>query len=605
MEPSLYIVIDHQQHGGSPQSARERKLLTRGLVSIGKRAGHLAQGSRLLVKHRGSEGRVIVDPDATLVEDRGAYFIKSALLSQHIDNVGAEPDHRYIALFVEGTQVEARCIAEFWDDAFFADVEAPDPTLRLSSYELPPSSQRPSLIDTHRIVAALYRAASGRDPELYAVHSSRFLGAPHVLRSLLTHIQTLRTSDSINFTIQTKKIADHLRPLLLNVEGPGGIRRLEKSHLQLWASVQGKRFSFLDGGMSAIPGFGAVGPSAFRVGVYTVRPGDTDPSVREHWKLTSHVLADMIQPPLENSEFPDPKRLQEAARYIIEPLVALAHADSHPPIEALFLHGPLINQFLTYDEGDPYYLPPLDSAFLSSYHINREELLRTILDIPKNTSNEPMWNTFMALYGHIASRLYNHQTPMIGVIERAPGRAIIKSLLALLETHRVIDHRFTTAVIGLLDRHDITDNFLFGCILHEGEYLEPLLIDKNPAHRARERWQPVVRQYPHPYATILKSEETNFPFRVELNAAANLKHAFITDVLYHTARLLPNYAFPVGIDIADKYAKIPEWITRGAAAELSASVLRRAFRTGDVRVIAQVRKLLARTGRDFFFRPRP
>ena len=32
--------------------------------------------------------------------------------------------------------------------------------------------------------------------------------------------------------------------------------------------------------------------------------------------------------------------------------------------------------------------------------------------------------------------------------------------------------------------------------------------------------------------------------------------------VYLYSRLLPNYGFPVGLDIADKFAHVPNWMTR-------------------------------------------
>ena len=78
----------------------------------------------------------------------------------------------------------------------------------------------------------------------------------------------------------------------------------------------------------------------------------------------------------------------------------------------------------------------------------------------------------------------------------------------------------------------------------------------------------------------------------------------IMSLIYHTALLLPNYAFPVGIDIADKYAKIPDWLSKGISARLTANILNRVLQTGNDRILRQVRQLLARSPRDFFFRPK-
>jgi hypothetical protein len=75
-------------------------------------------------------------------------------------------------------------------------------------------------------------------------------------------------------------------------------------------------------------------------------------------------------------------------------------------------------------------------------------------------------------------------------------------------------------------------------------------------------------------------------------------------LLYHMSLLLPNYAFPVGIDIADKYVKIPDWLSKGVSASLTAAVLKKLLKSGDERALIQVRRLLALAPRDFFFRPK-
>jgi hypothetical protein len=209
----------------------------------------------------------------------------------------------------------------------------------------------------------------------------------------------------------------------------------------------------------------------------------------------------------------------------------------------------------------------------------------------------------MAVYAYIMLALQRHSVPVIGVVERVAGRSVTTAVLNALREDRAIDDSYVKRVGAILDRYDIKDDFLFGCVLQAGEYLSPIRVDKNLVRRARDRWQPVVRQYPQPLATMLKCEDTRFPFRVECNEVAGQQHADVVRLLYHTARLLPNYAFPVGLDIADKFAKIPDWISRGISAEVSAVILRRAVKTGDPRVVAQVRQLLARTPRDFFFRP--
>jgi hypothetical protein len=53
----------------------------------------------------------------------------------------------------------------------------------------------------------------------------------------------------------------------------------------------------------------------------------------------------------------------------------------------------------------------------------------------------------------------------------------------------------------------------------------------------------------------------------------------------------------------DKYAKVPDWLSRNISARLAATVLNKAMAEGDSRLVAQIRQLLAHTPRDFFYRP--
>jgi hypothetical protein len=156
-----------------------------------------------------------------------------------------------------------------------------------------------------------------------------------------------------------------------------------------------------------------------------------------------------------------------------------------------------------------------------------------------------------------------------------------------------------------LSRYEIGDELLFGCMLEEGEYLTPLELRKNFRHRAHDRWQLVVEQFPRVSATMIKCSATNFPYRVEMTVSPDeAEMETRMSLLYHMSLLLPNYAFPVGIDIADKYARIPDWLSKGVSARLTATVLKRILETGDARMLMQVRRLLAMSPRDFFFRPR-
>jgi hypothetical protein len=131
-----------------------------------------------------------------------------------------------------------------------------------------------------------------------------------------------------------------------------------------------------------------------------------------------------------------------------------------------------------------------------------------------------------------------------------------------------------------------------------------VVIAKNPVNRAHDRWRLVVQQYGNPAATMIKLDDGTFPVRVERNNSATTQIDRVIAVVYHTARLLPRYAFPVGLDIVDKYAKVPDWISRAYSTAGAAALLRRAIEENDdPHFVSTVRRQLAGQPRDFFFRP--
>jgi len=75
--------------------------------------------------------------------------------------------------------------------------------------------------------------------------------------------------------------------------------------------------------------------------------------------------------------------------------------------------------------------------------------------------------------------------------------------------------------------------------------------------------------------------------------------------VYLYSTLLPGYAFPVGLDIVDKFAKIPQWLT-DAYGKLIKYHLREQLYLGEI-TDEQLRKIIIQalyaTQRDWLFRP--
>ena len=581
------------------ETPQNDKRLKRNLYPLGKSIEHLQPDCKVLVKFKGPAGKLVMDPEGRIVRDKGLHCLESKELCRFFSENLRED---LVVLFVEGTPGDARCVVQPLDSIWLDLIEEEDPTLRLASYDLPPIDV--TTVVAERIVSKFYRTLGDDCPELFGMHLSRFLDSPHILTPLFAHVLSLRSEDNLNFVVELKKVAEQIRGLLKEHGKSVRIDSFETSHIDLWSDMEGKRVAFLDGGVARIPSLARLEPLAMRVGLYTVVPGESRMDEREKWSMDPFVIGDLVDPKRPITEDTDRKRLLEAARYTFEPLTALSSLNKDRSIAFLLIHGPLVNQFAMYDEGEPNFIPALDPKFLRGYGVTEEAVDASVDDIPRDfQDNSFLWNHFMAVYTHIMKLIHHHSKPIVGVVERGIGRSLTRAVLSALEEDRVITQAYRKRIDFILDRYDISDDFLFGCILRPGEYVTPLPVRKNLERRARQHWQPVVRQLPSPWATMVKTSETTFPFRIEMNKAAVNQAKLLIRLVYHTSRLLPRYGFPVGLDIADKYAKIPDWIARGISGEMSASVIRRAINTGDPRVVAQVRQLLARTPRDFFFRP--
>jgi hypothetical protein len=152
-------------------------------------------------------------------------------------------------------------------------------------------------------------------------------------------------------------------------------------------------------------------------------------------------------------------------------------------------------------------------------------------------------------------------------------------------------------------KYRLTDPILFSMILSVGEYFGPISVDKQgPNHKRPEYWKPKIAQYPPAHVAYMSITADSLPIRIEaLNAVA--KGARETDLIFHMSRLLPGYAFPVGLDIVDKYAKVPNWMSRSVTAAHATALLKKALRSGDPKIISFAKRVLSTKGRDWLFRP--
>lgn len=582
----------------------EKLVADKRLFPLGHTSGFLTATTDVQVKFYGPDRKLIVADEAKIEQVKETFCLKLAndVLAAAVRRLA---DSEYLLVVFEGTAERASVLLCFAgrDDRVFEVLEEQNPALRLAACDLPPGES--TVVDVPVVRAALYNLLAKKEPELFSVSAHRFLATPHVLTHLFAQVMSLASADNISYISTLRVIADQLRSLL-----KPRIRRVAKDHQKLWAEFYGERIAFLDGGVSRIVGLPGTEPMGIRVGIYTVTPGERDPQNRESWDLASYVTGDVVNDRsliTDESYRTDGKRLQEASRYILEALRALLYIESvgAERLRLLLVHGPLQNAFMVYDENEPSYVPGVSKEFLSSVGIHQQDVTSSVADIPKNGSGKLLWNGCIPVYLYIIKRLWSAAIPTIGVVEHAPSASLTWAVIDGLVKEGAIPGSTGKKILDRIRRYEIGDELLFGCILEEGEYLQPFEMRKNFSRRAHDLWKPVVGQFPKVNATMVKCSATNFPYRIEMPVIPE-SHELEARVslLYHMSLLLPNYAFPVGIDIADKYVRIPDWLSRGVSDHLTASVLKKILEKGDTRMLMQVRRLLALSPRDFFFRPK-
>ena len=579
-------------------SATHRDYAKKGLP-LGNRQLFLERHTSVTAK-ASINGKILIDRAARVDVRNDQVSLVSKLVTK-ILSMANPPE--YILLFVEGGSNVARVIVVDADDGLFTDFEQSHSTQSLTRYDLPPSSAT-ALDAPQTLLGKIYQFLSARNQDLFAQRTDRFLRDPHILTQMLSHVMGLASESQIDYISHLRILADAIRDHLIAGKR---IHSIERNHRHTWEHFIGHNITFADGGMSRIIGLRGADPMGIRVGMYTVVPGEDNLTERERWRVYSYCIGDVLTDRLSfdsDSAVVDRKRAQEASRYILEPLSFLRLLNEGENPDLAFLHGPIQNAFETYDEQDPNYTPGVNEKVLEALGITKTEVC-SMSDIPLDRKGRTMWNQCIPIYLYTMKRLAGLRFPIAGVVERSGGDAYTYALLGSLVADGTMASGVRAEILRIVRTYDVGDEFLFGCVLNEGEYITPVPLRKNRSHRAHDNWRSIVGLFPEITATILKTSPNAFPFRVEMANSQSAETVRGTmKLLYHTALLLPNYAFPVGLSIVDNYARVPDWLSRGVSATLASSVLSKAMQTGNRDKVQQLRQLLARSPRDFFFRPR-
>ncbi len=411
------------------------------------------------------------------------------------------------------------------------------------------------------------------------------------------------------FLDTVEQLASQLRMVLLRT---GGIVCLKKDHSSLWKRIAGQQIGFVDGGMANLAMVGAA-PVAVRVGGYVVRPGDRSPQ-REHFNVLKKLISELYAGPdggIYDGSFPDSGALRDAARICVEAAGGVRLLHDYRGMRYVFLHGALVSPVSRYTDVMK------DGKTLHGFPNFSRSALKELL--PGEIPGSARESNFISVYLRELETLATSETIVAGVVEReSHTTSVIQAVLNNLNDEDIRPllptppAQWKAWFRGAIDPGSsengegprITDPLLFRCVLEPGEILSPLPINRNDLRRAPEAWKDKIVQYPQPYVSYLQVMEWSAPIRIELFKKDTPRFLDIAELVLHCALLLPRYAFPVGLDIVDKFAHIPDWMSRPVNTLTAVQALKRALDQGDTKLFDVLRRLLCGSEREWILRPR-
>ena len=471
---------------------------------------------------------------------------------------------------------------------------------------------------------------------------------PHLLMKLAENALTVAESLRDNYFKNTAKFVVALRKAMY-LAGEG-----QRSDSPLttypvgdieWSQFQNEVVTFIDGGIGRVQISSQV-PILLRVGSYCVRTGERRLTEREQFGYYPVILGDLEGGSKERKDFPD------IVRITAELLGGLSALERTPDLNVLMFHGPLVYLIGGYAGHTPFTEKDID-LFLHQYasdpavagQLKEKFLHEAFVDIyPQMTDRadewvqrrlfEPLaWIAFLYRQLIQEARKRKPMPLIVGVVERGELREFSERVLLERVFHglrakgrldyfnQMYGRSDLKSPKSLLDKLGYTDALLLAMLLRPGEYSEPWQISKYDGLRQGNvslpgesgtsvvnfsPLKPGSAGFPNVIGCYVHVSETTEPIRVEMFEEFG-KHQLAEAVrrVYLYSRLLPGYGFPVGLDIADKFAHVPAWLT-DAYGKLIRYHLGVSLQRGEISD-AEMRRILVQaiymTHRDWLFRP--
>jgi len=426
---------------------------------------------------------------------------------------------------------------------------------------------------------------------------------PHILAEMIQTASQLSAGVQLEFFEVVARLAEELRAVLRAAKL---IREIPFDHKAFWPLMRGKSVASIDGGMANIQTLGSA-PIAIRVGVFHVTPG-VEGDEREDFRVVTQLVDELYaEAPagVYAGWFRDRSALRDAARIATETAAAVAVLEQEPKPKFLLLHGALVNPASRYSDETADH-----GQIIAEWPAFNPSALRMLLPNEKALP-EGQNAKFIPVYRRQLQELWESDVAICGVVER-PGAttSVTRELVLALPDDAIATHislppsQWKREFLTAAETFGITDRLLMHCVLFENETTVPIAVDRNEEHKAPAHWRSVIRTFPKPYVAFMLPSDRAPPLRWEIFDRGLEQFEEFASLLLHSSKLLPGYAFPVGLDIVDKFAKVPNWMGKPISARLAAEVLRRAMESGDASVSNAVRKLLTSSRREWFLRPK-
>lgn len=466
---------------------------------------------------------------------------------------------------------------------------------------------------------------------------------PHIFMRLIENSLTVAESFRNGYLANT---AEFISALRVAVKRDNPVIAIHQAELVEWSNLSGEVVTFIDGGVGRVQISSQV-PILLRVGSYCVKTGERNLTEREQFGYFPVILGDLEGGSQERPDFID------IVRITAELLGGLAALERTPNLRLLMFHGPLVYLMNAYAGHTPFTEKDID-MFLSHYAPDiekarelKESFLREAsLDMyPLMTKSAHKWiekrvfeplSWIAFLYRRLISeaKKRNPMPIICGAVERNKSREFIEKHLLRRIFRKLADNgeiNYFNKIYGrtdllneesFLNKLNYTDAILLSMILSPAQYSESWEMNKYGGLRTGE----VVLSdeadgtnvdfsvlqpknsfgFPRVQGCYLRITETTDPIRIE--TFSDLGEEQVTEAakrVYLYSRLLPGYGFPVGLDVADKYAKVPNWMT-DAYSKLIKLNLSISLQKGEI-TDKEMREILIQsiymTHRDWLFRP--